>query len=160
MRVIIPAFQKLSKLVSKSYSDALSLHWRRGLLAALTVALFGLCYGQPARAAAPKKASGDGVFVGQSQITVTVMRALRPVGVLQADVGILVVNPTQRARAQQLQPLLKDAWRRTTQEFANSYITPGRAPDAVLLGQRLQNATDQIVGQGVARVLFTSLIVR
>lgn len=126
--------------------------------AALAIAF--LLTGAEAIAAAPPKATSDSPYVGQSQITVTIMRSMRPVGVLQADVGILVTDQTQRARAISLQPVLRDAWRRTTQEFANSYITQGRVPDAVLLGQRLQTATDQIAGQGVARVLFTSLIVR
>jgi hypothetical protein len=113
-----------------------------------------------ALAAAPKKAASDSPFVAQSQISVTMMRSMRPVGMLQADVGILVTNQAQRARATALTPVLRDTWRRTTQEFANSSVMQGRPPDAVLLGQRLQSATDQIIGPGVARVLFTSLIVR
>jgi flagellar basal body-associated protein FliL len=113
-----------------------------------------------AMAAAAAKSSNDSPFVAQSQVTVSVIRAMRPSGVLQADIGIIVPNQSQRARAASLQPVLRDAWRRTTQEFANSQMPAGRAPDAVLLGQRLQAATDQIVGQGVARVLFTSLVVR
>jgi hypothetical protein len=76
------------------------------------------------------------------------------------DVGILVTNPAQRARASALQPVLRNAWRSTTQEFANSYYIPGRVPDAVLLGQRLQATTDQVLGPGNARVLLIALIVR
>jgi flagellar basal body-associated protein FliL len=117
-------------------------------------------FGTAAFAAAPKKAASDSLFVAQSQISVTMMRSMRPVGMLQADVGILVTNQAQRARAAALTPVLRDTWRRTTQEFANSSVIQGRPPDAVLLGQRLQSATDQIIGPGVARVLFTSLIVR
>lgn len=85
---------------------------------------------------------------------------MRPVGVFQVDMGILVPNAAQRARAASVQPVLRDAWRRTVQEFANSYITLGRVPDAVLLGQRLQAATDRVLGSGTARVLLTSVIVR
>jgi flagellar basal body-associated protein FliL len=138
---------------------------RRGSINQLVVKVLVLTvlvpmFSTAAFAAAPKKAASDSPFVAQSQISVTMMRSMRPVGMLQADVGILVTNQAQRARATALTPVLRDTWRRTTQEFANSSVTEGRPPDAVLLGQRLQSATDQIIGPGVARVLFTSLIVR
>ncbi len=102
----------------------------------------------------------DSPFTGQSQIAVTVMQSSRPIGVIQVDVGILVPNIGQRQRAAALQPVLRDAWRRTTQEFANRYYTPRQVPNAVLLGQRLQAATDQVLGAGNARVLLTSVIAR
>jgi hypothetical protein len=111
-------------------------------------------------AGASKSEGRDSPFVAQSQTAVTVMRGLRPVGVFQVDVGVVVQNPAQRSRAQALQPVLRDAWRRTTQEFANSYLVPGRVPDAVILGQRLQAATDQVMGPGRARVLMMSVVLR
>lgn len=102
----------------------------------------------------------DSPFVVQTQLAATVMRLSRPIGILQVDVGALVANPAQRQRTDALKPVLRDAWRRTTQEFANRYYVPGRVPDAVLLGQRLQVTTDEVLGLGTARVLLTSLIVR
>jgi hypothetical protein len=115
----------------------------------------------PAIAAGSTKSEvRDSPFMGQSQIAVSILKSSRPIGVFQVDVGILVVNPAQRMRAQGLQPVLRDAWRGTTQEFANSYLVPGEVPDANLLGARLQTATDRILGVGSARVLFTSVIVR
>jgi hypothetical protein len=112
--------------------------------------------------AAPGAASGgnDSPFIGQTQIATTVSVSFRPVGILQVDMGLLVSDQRQRARVKALQPVLRNAWRRTTQEFTNSYFVPGRVPDAVLLGQRLQAATDQAIGPNIARVLFTSVVVR
>lgn len=111
-------------------------------------------------AKASKTEVRDTPFVGQTQLAATVMRLSRPIGILQVDVGVLVTNSAQRQRADALKPVLRDAWRRTTQEFANRYYVPGRVPDAVLLGQRLQVAADEVLGRGTARVLLTSLIVR
>jgi hypothetical protein len=111
-------------------------------------------------AGASKSEARDSPFTGQSQIAATVMQSSRPIGVLQVDVGILVPNSGQRQRAASLQPVLRDGWRRTTQEFANRYYVRGQVPDANLLGQRLQIATDQVLGAGNARVLLTSVIVR
>jgi hypothetical protein len=107
-----------------------------------------------------KADSSDSPFIGQTQIAATRLQSLRTVGVFQVDMGILVANPAQRARTAAMQPVLRDAWRRTVQEFTNSYLVQGRVPDAVLLSQRLQTATDQIVGAGVARVLLVSVVAR
>jgi hypothetical protein len=136
---------------------------RRALLGWLSVSVvaFGLIDSTTTYAAgATKSVAPDSPYIGQSQIAATILQSMRPVGVFQVDMGILVPNAAQRARAASLQPVLRDAWRRTVQEFANSYITPGRVPDAVLLGQRLQAATDRVLGAGTARVLLTSVIVR
>jgi hypothetical protein len=127
---------------------------------ALTCACFLL---QPATSMAAgnsKSQSSDSPFIGQTQIAATIMQLSRPVGVFQVDVGILVTNTVQRQRAVALMPVLRDAWRRTTQEFANRYLISGRVPDAVLLAQRLQAATDQVLGTGTARLLLISVIVR
>jgi hypothetical protein len=131
------------------------------VLFVLGSALLTLCAPSVAFAAKPAKSeSGDSPFIGQTQIAATIIQSFRPAGVFQVDVGILVTNPAQRARASALQPVLRNAWRSTTQEFANSYYIPGRVPDAVLLGQRLQATTDQVLGPGNARVLLIALIVR
>ena len=111
-------------------------------------------------AAAAKSEVSESSFIGQTQVAVTILKSFRPAGIFQVDVGILVPNPAQRARAASFQPVLRDAWRRTTQEFANNYLVLGQVPDANLLGQRLQSATDQVLGPGHARLLLTSVIVR
>lgn len=114
-----------------------------------------------AAAAGGKTAAGvDSPFIAQSQVAATVMVSFRPAGMLQVDMGLLVPNQAQRARVTALQPILRSTWRRATQEFANSYFVPGRVPDAVLLGQRLQAATDQVLGPNVGRVMLASVLVR
>jgi hypothetical protein len=88
------------------------------------------------------------------------MVSFRPAGILQVDMGLYVPEQSKRARILAMQPILRNAWRRTTQEFTNSYYIRGRVPDAVLLGQRLQSATDEVLGAGQARVLLGSVLVR
>jgi hypothetical protein len=126
----------------------------------LTLVLLAVQPNFASAAGAGKSETGDSPYMGQTQIAATILQSYRPIGVFQVDLGLLVPNPTQRARAASLQPVLRDAWRRTTQEFANSYLVQGRVPDAMLLGQRLQSATDQVLGAGNARLLLTSVIVR
>jgi hypothetical protein len=130
-------------------------------LSALVGAASMVLLASPSVAAGGAKAStSDSPYIGQSQIVSTVVRSFRAVGTLQVDMGIMVSNPAQRARATALRPVLRDTWRRTSQEFTNNFYTPGRVPDAALLAQRLQAATDQIIGPGTGRVILTSVIVR
>jgi hypothetical protein len=125
------------------------------------VLAMSLATAQPALAAGKgKSSSGESPFVGQTQIAVTIMQSFRPSGIMQLDAGIYVDNPAQRARVAALRPVLRDAWRRTSQDFANTNFIAGRVPNAVLLSQRLQTATDQIIGANNGRVLMISLIVR
>jgi hypothetical protein len=128
------------------------------LLASIVVAVLSTT--QSYAAGPPKSKASDTPFVSQTQIAVTIVQASRPAGVFQADIGLLINDPEQRVRATALQPVLRDRWRRTTQEFANSFFVRGRVPDAVLLGQKLQTATDNVLGPGVARVLLASVIAR
>jgi hypothetical protein len=132
------------------------------------VVFFGFCLALSAPHAAyaaggggaAKGSNGDSPFIAQTQIATSVLVSFRPVGVFQVDMGLYVTNQSQRQRILAMQPVLRNAWRRTTQEFTNSYYVRGRVPDAVLLGQRLQAATDEVLGVGAARVLLASVVVR
>jgi hypothetical protein len=123
-----------------------------------------LAVGLPCAAHAAKGGSkgstAESPFIAQTQIATSVLVSFRPAGVFQVDMGLLVPKQSERSRVLALQPVLRNAWRRTTQEFTNSYYTRGRVPDAVLLGQRLQAATDEVLGAGTARVLLASVVVR
>jgi hypothetical protein len=112
--------------------------------------------------AAPKKDTGtsESGLMAQSQVTASIMRSFRPVGMMQVDVALLVTDPKLQAKVTAARPMLQSAWRSTVQEFSTNYYSPGRVPDAVLLGQRLQAATDAALGTSGARVLLASVVVR
>jgi hypothetical protein len=113
-----------------------------------------------AEKAAAKGSGNDSGFLGINQVTSNVMQKHRSVGVLQVELGLVVPNVGKRDRTLATMPVLRAAWRSTTQEFANSFMLPGRVPDAVVLGQKLQAATDGVLGAGVARLVLMSLIFR
>jgi hypothetical protein len=107
-----------------------------------------------------KGPAGESAFLAPTQIATSVLVSFRPAGILQVDMGLYVPDQSKRARILAMQPVLRNAWRRTTQEFTNNYYVRGRVPDAVLLGQRLQAATDEVLGAGQARVMLASVLVR
>lgn len=108
----------------------------------------------------PKGGGNEAGFLGSNQITASIMRQFRPVGLMQIDMGIVVSAIPQRERAQAATPALRAAWRGVAQEFVNSFFIPGRVPDSQILGQRMQAVTDRVVGNGIARVVLLSVIVR
>jgi hypothetical protein len=107
-----------------------------------------------------KGQTGESAFLAPTQIATSVLVSFRPAGIMQVDMGLYVPDQSKRARILAMQPVLRNAWRRTTQEFTNNYYVRGRVPDAVLLGQRLQAATDEVLGAGQARVMLASVLVR
>ena len=108
----------------------------------------------------PKGGGNEAGFLGSNQITASIMRQFRSVGIMQIDMGIVVSAMPKRERAQAATPALRAAWRGVAQEFVNSFFIPGRVPDTQILGQRMQAVTDRVVGPGVARVVLLSVIVR
>lgn len=108
----------------------------------------------------PKGGGNEAGFLGSNQITATIMRQFRSVGLMQIDMGIVVSALPKRERAQAATPTLRAAWRGVAQEFVNSFFIPGRVPDTQILGQRMQAVTDRVVGPGIARVVLLSVIVR
>ena len=113
-----------------------------------------------AEKASAKGSGNDSGFLGVNQVTSNVMQKFRSVGVLQVELGLVVPNESRREKTLATMPVLRAAWRSATQEFANRFMLPGRVPDAVVLGQKLQAATDAILGAGVARLVLLSVILR
>ena len=140
---------------------------RRALVKATVAASIGLAStavlgANNARAAkpVPKGGGNEAGFLGSNQITASIMRQYRSVGIMQIDMGIVVSAMPKREQAQAATPALRAAWRGTAQEFVNSFFIPGRVPDTQILGERMQAVTDRVVGPGIARVVLLSVIVR
>jgi hypothetical protein len=134
---------------------------RRAQPATLAFAFVALALVGPA-VAAPKKesAGGESGFVGQMQVTATIMQSMRPAGLLQVDAGLVVPDPILRTRVQGLGPVIRAAWRSAAQDYVNRQYTRGRVPDARLMAANLQAATDRVVGRPGAQVVMISLIAR
>lgn len=162
------SYQDLSKpFCTNLDAQADSEKTRRALVKAGVAASIGLASAAvlsvtEAQAAkpVPKGGGNEAGFLGSNQITASIMRQFRSVGIMQIDMGIVVSAMPKRERAQAATPALRAAWRGVAQEFVNSFFIPGRVPDTQILGQRMQAVTDRVVGPGIARVVLLSVIVR
>ena len=117
-------------------------------------------------AAAPAHASGGGErkkggglsFTQFKPLMATVVRPGGRRGVLSVEAGIDTPDPQLKARADLLEPRLRDAYTQVVNTFAAA-LTPGAPPDLDVLAGRLQLATDRVVGRPGSRLLIGTVIV-
>ncbi len=127
---------------------------RRLLLGALAAAAAA-----PAavRAAEERKKGGGASYIQFPTLTAPLLRAGAN-GVLTAEAGVDTPDPALKAKVDLLQPRLRDAYNTVMAQFAAA-LSPGAPPDVEALVQRLQAATDRVVGRPGARFLIGTVIV-
>ena len=135
-----------------------SLHKLTGLVL-LVVAL--LSAGLPAsRTAAqeddPQNAVSDALFVEFAPMTVAVIRDKRIQGHLTITMFLAVGTPAGVNRVETLRPKLRDAVLRNLARVGNARVDPHMPVDLKLVADYLQLAVDDVLGDGVAKVLLQS----
>jgi hypothetical protein len=124
----------------------------------LTLALIPvLTAGTGADAASEKKKGGGDSFLQFPIMTATLNMGGGRRGVLTVETGLDVPDGGLRARADSLQPRLRDAYVRYLVTYAAS-VTPGTPPDPDAIGAALQRATDQVLGKPGARLLLGTVL--
>src|ERR1700743_244084 len=76
-----------------------------------------------------------------------VMDSDRPVGMLMLGVGIDIPDATLRGEALHASPVLRDAYVRSLMSFSTTFVRPDRQPDVTMIADRLQRATDRVLGR-------------
>ena len=119
---------------------------------ALTLLAAPLC--APLAAHADEKAKKDkGTFVHIDTLTATLIRGNGRRGVLTVQAGVDVPDQALRARAESLQPRLRDAYVQVLQGYAGE-LSPDTPPDIDYLGRQMQQATDRVLGRPGGQFLF------
>ena len=91
-------------------------------------------------------------------LTATVWRLDGRRGVLTVQGGVDVQDAALRARTAAFGPVLRDAYVRALNVYAQS-LTPGAPPDVDQISMRLQRATDAVLHRTGARVLLGTVLV-
>ena len=128
--------------------------------AAALLALAALAAAAPAHASGggERKKGGGLSFTQFKPLMATVVRPDGRRGVLSVEAGIDTPDARLKARADVLEPRLRDAYVQVLNAYAAA-IPPGAPPDIDLLAQRLQLATDRVVGAPGSRLLIGTVIV-
>ena len=130
---------------------------RRLRHASLLIAAFVVLAGGAAQGAERKKGGGES-FIALPSLNASILRSSGRDGVLSVEAGLDIPDAALRTRAVKSLPRLRDAYARFLMVYAAA-IPPGGAPDPQVVGDKLQHATDQVLGRPGARVLLGTLLV-
>jgi flagellar basal body-associated protein FliL len=107
-----------------------------------------------------RKLTSSPAWISVEPITVAVMRQNRVKGVFLVEFGLDVEDEALRTRANEILPIMRDAWLRAMSDFAQTRVRIGRQADLDALTTRLQSTTDQLLEKPGAKVLLQQAVVR
>ena len=114
----------------------------------------------PASEATDKAESSQSPYVALDPIPVPIIRDGTGRGMLVVEFGIDAGTLDERKEAERLMPRLTDLYIQVLNLYASRDLPLNHPPDAETIRNRLQEATDQILGSKKAIVLFRQLLVR
>ena len=114
----------------------------------------------PTRAGEPasRKKGGGESFITLPALNASILRGSGRRGVLSVEAGLDIPDAALRKRAEQSMPRLRDAYARFLLTYAAA-VPAGGAPDPQVVGDRLQGATDKVLGRPGARLLLGTLLI-
>jgi hypothetical protein len=115
----------------------------------------------PAAAAAAggeKKKGGGVTFIQIKAVPATIIRRDGSRGVITMECGVDVPNEALRARANDLQPRLRDAYSSVLQAYAGG-LPKATVPNADYLAGEMQKATDRVVGKTGGKFLIGTILI-
>ena len=110
-----------------------------------------------ASAASEKKKGGGESYLQFPTMTATLNISGGRRGVLTVETGLDVPDGGLRARADSLQPRLRDAYLRYLLTYAAS-LSPGVLPNPDSISLSLQRATDEVLGKPGAKLLLGTVM--
>ena len=123
---------------------------------------------EPGDAGAPtkdkKKAAVHKITQSDSYLMIeplytTILDGNHPVGLLMIGIGIDIPDPDLRARVERDMPRLRDGYVRSLMAFTAISVRSWRQPDVAAIADRLQGATDRILGKPGARILLAQIAI-
>lgn len=112
-----------------------------------------------ASAAGGEKKKGGGVtFVQIKAVSATIIRRDGSRGVITVECGVDVPNEALRAKANTVQPRLRDAYAGLLQAYAGG-LPKATVPDADYLAGEMQKATDRVLGKAGGRFLVGTILI-
>lgn len=132
---------------------------RYHLLTAPFLIAAALMCAHPAHAARKtKKVTADQTFLQLPSISASIGGPYRFSGLMVVEFGLEIPDEKLRAKAEALGPRLRDAHSQAMMQFALAYYKPGTVPNADKIANRLQRATDTVLGTKGAKVLLGSIL--
>lgn len=127
------------------------------------IGLAALCAGAAAHASPEAKESAESSespFVALDPIPVSIIRDGTGRGMMVVEIGIDAGTLDERKETERLMPRLTDLYIQVLNLYASRDLVIHHSPDAEVIRKRLQEATDEILGDKKGVVLLRQLMVR
>ena len=105
-----------------------------------------------------KKKGGGVTYVQIKAVSATIMRRDGSRGVITVECGVDVPNEALRAKANTIQPRLRDAYAGILQGYAGG-LPKATVPDADYLAGEMQKATDRLLGKAGGKFLVGTILI-
>lgn len=102
------------------------------------------------------EATVDNIFVQFAPISVSIIREYRIRGQLAVTFYLSVDKASNVEKIETMRPKLRDNLIYSLTRIANTRVSPNKPVDLDLLGRFLQKNVDDVLGEGVAKVLIQS----
>jgi hypothetical protein len=122
------------------------------------LALVAVCLIPSAALSAEEKKKAGGGFIQIDTLTAQVTAAGGRHAVMTVQSGVDVQDEKLHAYAALVQPRLRDAYNRELQVYASG-MPPGAPPNADYIAQRMQQATDRVLGKPGGRWLIGGVMI-
>lgn len=133
---------------------------RPAVLAACLLALAAAPAGAASEPLQKRRPSLTPTFVQLDTIPATIIQSGRPKGLLLVDFGLDVPEGADRDRLEAELPRFLDTYVRVLTAHASLSGDVRRPPDVAVIADKLQSATDRILGPGRAKVLLLGVAIR
>lgn len=132
--------------------------------AALAGLIVAAALAAPAPASAddqkPVAESNESPYIALDPMPISIIRDGVDRGMLVVEIGIDAKTMDERKIAEDQMPRLLDLYIQVLNLYASRDLTLHYPPDAEVIHKRLQQATDEILGNGKAVLLMRQLLVR
>ena len=138
------------------------VHFRliRVTLAALGLLALGASSSLATEAPAQRKTTQSESYVPLDPMYATILEGSRPRGLLMVELGLDVPDAALRAKVSHALPTLRDTYVRLLIAYGSTAVRAFRQPSVDDIAQRMQAATDRLMGGPGAKVLMAQTAMR
>ena len=138
------------------------VHFRlmRASLAALGLLALGVGSSFATEAPAQRKTTQSESYVPLDPMYATILEGSRPRGLLMVELGLDVPDSALRAKVSHALPTLRDTYVRLLIAYGSTAVRAFRQPSVDDIAQRMQAATDRLMGGPGAKVLMAQTAMR
>ena len=138
------------------------VHFRlmRASLAALALLALAAGGAQATEAPAQRKTTQSESYVPLDPMYATILEGSRPRGLLMVELGLDVPDAALRAKVSHALPALRDTYVRLLIAYGSTAVRAFRQPSVDDIAQRMQAATDRLMGGPGAKVLMAQTAMR